>query len=812
MLPDFRVLFESAPGLYLVLDRNLLIVAVSDAYLNATMTVRAAIVGRSIFDVFPDNPDDAGATGVSNLGDSLRRVIATGAGDTMAVQKYDVRKPDGSGFEARFWSPFNKPVFDDQGKVAYVIHRVEDVTEFISLKIRDTAQLEANEQLRSRAQKMEIEVFQRAQELAEANRRLRDLDKLRTDFFANISHELRTPLTLILGPLRKLLSKAEGHIEGRRDLEIAERNALILLGQVNDLLDVAKLEAGKFDLNYAHLDAAGFTRTLASNFDSLARERAITFRQVEPRALQMEVDAAKLQRILLNLLSNAFKFTPPGGAVELSLEHVGDQAVFHVDDSGPGIPQEDRGRVFERFQQLDGGARRAKGGTGLGLAIVKEFASLLRGSVEVGTSILGGARFSVSLPVAAPHGVSVAEFGEPTAPLDEADMLGPELVRIPIDEPGVQSSDRAARILVVDDNADMRSYVVSLLAAHYRVETAVDGRAGLAAARRFLPDLVITDVMMPVMTGDEMARALLEEPATRDTPILMLTAKMDDPLKLQLLQEGVHDYISKPFSARELLVKIERLIAERRKVAAERAVLVEKLLRSNQNLEQFAYATAHDLRSPLRSIDVLAGWIEEDAADTLLPQSVEHLQKLRGQARRMEKLLQDILSYARIDQGNAAADEDAVAGHQLLEDVVSLIAPPTGFIITVDQRFNGISVPRMPLQQIFHNLIHNAVKHHSGDSGRIDVGVRDIGERFAFTVADDGPGIDPKYHQKIFEMFQTLKPQSQKDGSGMGLALTKKHVDAHGGQITVESAPGRGSRFSFTWPKAAGGHRGYEEK
>ncbi len=812
MLPDFRMLFESAPGLYLVLDRNLLIVAVSDAYLNATMTDRAAIVGRSIFDVFPDNPDDTGATGVSNLGDSLRRVIATGAGDTMAVQKYDVRKPDGSGFEVRFWSPFNKPVFDEQGKVAYVIHRVEDVTEFIGLRNRDTAQLEANEQLRSRAQKMEMEVFQRAQEVAEANRRLRDLDKLRTDFFANISHELRTPLTLILGPLRKLLSSPEGRSEGRRDLEIAERNALILLGQVNDLLDVAKLEAGKFDLDYTRLDAASFTRTLASNFDSLARERAITFPQVEPSALQMEVDAAKLQRILLNLLSNAFKFTPPGGGVELSLERVGDQAIFHVDDSGPGIPQEDRGRVFERFRQLDGGARRAKGGTGLGLAIVKEFASLLRGSVEVGTSMLGGARFSVSLPVAAPHGVSVAELDESTMPLDAADMLGHELVRVPIDEPGAQSSDRAARILVVDDNADMRSHVVSLLAAHYRVETAVDGRAGLAAALRFLPDLVITDVMMPVMTGDEMARALLDEPATRDIPILMLTAKMDDPLKLQLLQEGVHDYISKPFSAQELLVKVERLIAERRKVAAERAVLVEKLLLSNQNLEQFAYATAHDLRSPLRSIDVLAGWIEEDAADTLLPQSVEHLQKLRGQARRMEKLLQDILSYARIDQGDEAADEDAVTGHQLVEDVVSLIDPPEGFVVTVDERFSGISVPRMPLQQIFHNLIHNAVKHHNSGSGRIDVGVRDIGDRFAFTVADDGPGIDPKYHQKIFEMFQTLKPQSQKDGSGMGLALTKKHVDAHGGHITVESAPGTGARFSFTWPKAAGGHGGYEAK
>ncbi|WP_439623479.1 ATP-binding protein [Shinella sp.] len=812
MLPDFRMLFESAPGLYLVLDRNLIIVAVSDAYLNATMTDRAAIVGRSIFDVFPDNPDDSDATGVRNLRDSLQRVVETGAGDTMAVQKYDVRKPDGSGFEARFWSPFNKPVLDEAGTVAYVIHRVEDVTEFIGLKNRDSAQVAANEQLRSRAQKMELEIFQRAQEVAEANRKLRDLDRLRTDFFANISHELRTPLTLILGPVRKVLSAASLSTADRRDLELVERNALILLGQVNDLLDVAKLEAGKFDLVYTRLDAARFARTLASNFDGLARERGISFRLSESAQLDMEVDAGKLQRILLNLLSNAFKFTPSGGGVELSLERAGDQAIFRVDDTGPGIPEEDRGVVFERFRQLEAGKRGMKGGTGLGLAIVKEFAALLRGRVWVDASAEGGARFSVAIPLAAPAGFSVLENDDPVQQIGSPDMLGHELARILADAVNVPTPGSGARILVVDDNADMRGHIASLLAERYRVETAADGGAGLAVARDLIPDLIITDVMMPVMTGDEMARALLDDPATKDIPILMLTAKMDDPLKMELLREGVRDYIAKPFSAQELEIKIERLIAERRKVAAERAVLVEKLLRSNRDLERFAYATAHDLRSPLRSIDVLAEWIHEDAAGLLPQHSVEHLQKLRAQARRMERLLQDILNYARIDQGDGSASDQDVDATALVQDVVNLIDPPPGFVVSVDERFKGIALPRMPLQQIFHNLIQNAVKHHRGASGRIDVGVFDIGDRFAFTVQDDGPGIDSKYHQKIFEMFQTLKPESQKDGSGMGLALTKKHIDAHGGQITVESEPGKGARFCFTWPKGAPRNRGQETK
>ncbi len=805
------MVFESAPGLYLVLDRNLTIVAVSDAYLSATMTDRAVIVGMNIFDVFPDNPEDPTASGTRILGDSLRRVVETGVGDAMAVQKYDVRKPDGSGFEARYWSPFNKPVLDENGKVAYVIHRVEDVTEFIGLKNRDSAQLEANEQLRSRAQKMELEIFQRAQEVAEANRKLRDLDRLRTDFFANVSHELRTPLTLILGPVRKVLSDASLSGADRRDLEVVERNALTLLGQVNDLLDVAKLEAGKFDLVYTRLDVTRFNRTLLSSFEGLSRDRGVAFRSVEPAELDMEVDVEKLQRILLNLLSNAFKFTPSGGDVELSLERVGGSAVFKVDDTGPGIPEEDRAIVFERFRQLDGGKRRTKGGTGLGLAIAREFASLLHGTLYVDASPLGGARFTLVVPLRAPEGFPVI-VDETLQQAGLSDIVSHELAKVPgtaADVPGVEGG---ARILVVDDNADMRNHIVSLLAERYRVETADDGSAGLAAARQFLPDLVITDVMMPVMSGDEMARALLADPVTAEIPILMLTAKMDNPLKMELLQEGVRDYIAKPFSARELSIKIERLIAERRKVLEEKAILIEKLRRSNRDLEQFAYATAHDLRSPLRSIHVLADWIHEDAEGLLPSESVDHLQKLRSQARRMEKLLQDILTYARVDQINGPAGEEGVQGSALLTDVVSLIDPPAGFVVNVDRRFNGIALPRMPLQQIFHNLIHNAVKHHDGVSGRIDIDVFDLGDRFAFSIQDDGPGIDPKYHQKIFDMFQTLKPQSQKDGSGMGLALTKKHINGHGGQITVESEPGMGARFSFTWPKAATGHRGQDTK
>lgn len=809
----YQTLFESAPGLYLVLTREFKIVAVSTAYLDATMTRRDAIIGRGIFDIFPDNPADPDATGVRNLRESLQRVVATGRGDTMAVQQYDIRKPDaeGGGFEERFWSPFNKPVLNDAGEVAYIIHRVEDVTEFIRLKRQGSEQRKVNDQLRNRAEKMESEIFLRAQEVAEANRKLRELDQLKTRFFANISHELRTPLTLILGPVGKHLASPDLRAGMRRDLDMVQRNARILLKQVNDLLDVAKLEAGRFEMDYVRADLTPIIKLLAANFETVASDRDIRFEIIADTPLVMDIDPEKIQRILLNLLANAFKFTPAGGTVRISLERADNRAILHVDDTGPGVPAAARDAIFERFHQLDREHAGQKAGTGLGLAIVREFVDLWRGSVHAGPGLLGGASFTVELPLQAPAGVSVRD--------GEVFMDGGADTSLLIDA-GSQPNNPASSspmsigsslVLLVEDNPDMRSYIAGLLSDAYRVEVATNGKDGLEKARQLLPDIIVTDVMMPVMTGDEMVRQLLADPVTQDIPVLMLTAKTDDQLKMEMLREGVGDYIAKPFALEEFRVKVERLTAQRRRTLAERAILLQKLLKSNQDLERFAYATAHDLRSPLRSIEVLAQWVEEDAEGTLHPQSVEHLQKLRQQIKRMEKLLRDMLDYSTMDQATDRTDE-IVKGSALLTDIVALLDPPKGFQVEASAAFQRLSLPRMPLQQIFYNLVQNAIRHHDGETGRIDLGFEVDGSRYVFTVRDDGPGIDPKYHEKIFDMFQTLKPKSQKDGSGMGLALIRKLVGMHGGDVTVESELGKGAAFRFTWPQPSKPGQMHEEE
>ena len=377
-VPDFRALFEAAPGSYLVLDPGLRVVAVSDAYLRATMTEREAIAGRGIFDVFPDNPDDPEPAGVRNLRASLARVLRDGVTDAMPVQRYDIRRPasEGGGFEERFWSPVNSPVFGPGEAVSFVIHRVEDVTEFVRLKQAGEAQHQAAEGLRSRAEDMEAEVFQRTREAANASRRLkeanaelavlyersRELDELKTQFFANVSHELRTPLTLILGPALKLLGVCAAGDSRRHDLDLIVRNARLLLSQVNDLLDASKLEAGKVMLDYCEVDLAELVRLVCGHFETAVTGRGITFMVQAGQSVPAQVDAARIQQVLINLLSNAAKFTPDGGMIRVALAHAAGSpvAVIEVADSGPGIPAEHRAEVFDRFCQIDGAGPAAR--------------------------------------------------------------------------------------------------------------------------------------------------------------------------------------------------------------------------------------------------------------------------------------------------------------------------------------------------------------------------------------------------------------------------------------------------------------------
>lgn len=549
---DCRALFEASPDAYLVLAPDLTIVAVSDAYLRATMTKRAEIVGRGLFEVFPDNPDDPHATGTANLAASLNRVLERRRPDTMAVQKYDIPRPEG-GFEERYWSPLNSPVPGPDGEVELIIHRVEDVTELIRLKRKGSEQ--------------EDEIYRRAQEIQEinaelraANARLAELDEAKTAFFSNVSHELRTPLTLLLGPVEDMLAQPDSLTVRQRDaLELARRNALRLLKHVNTLLDFTRLEAGRVQATFEPTDLAKLTAELASSFASACSQAGLELKvDCPPLPEPVHVDHELWEKIVLNLISNAVKFTLEG-EIAVAVRATGGHVELRVRDTGAGIGADELPHVFERFHRTRHARRRTHEGSGIGLALVKELVELHGGEIRLESAVGTGTTATVSIPIGTAHlpPERVGAEPSPTATPTHARPYAEEALRwTDVSEVTATGPESGATVLVVDDNADMRDYLTGLLRERWRVRAVADGQAALAVAHEDPPDLILSDVMMPGLDGFELVSALRADPATRAIPVVLLTARAGEESTVEGLEAGADDYLVKPFSARELVARV----------------------------------------------------------------------------------------------------------------------------------------------------------------------------------------------------------------------------------------------------------------
>lgn len=359
-----------------------------------------------------------------------------------------------------------------------------------------------------------------------------------------------------------------------------------------------------------------------------------------------------------------------------------------------------------------------------------------------------------------------------------------------------------ANILIVDDRKEnllVTEKVLKNLPA--RLFTASSGNEALSLMLRNKFAVVILDVQMPEMDGFETAALMQEEDSMRGTPIIFVTAiSKEERYASKAATIGAVDYIFKPINPDILRSKVSvylDLYIQREQILKLNANLTQ----SNEELERFAYICAHDLKTPLRAIYNLSQWLDEDVGESLSPQSKKYIADIHKRVRRMEKLLDDTLDYARSGSSEQFGASEMVDGRKLAEDVTTLASPPAGFTLVFGAGFDAIRVRRLPLQQILYNLVNNAIKHHNRKDGRVEVDVTEQKDHYVFTVKDDGPGIPQQFHEKIFEMFQTLQPRDKVEGSGMGLAIVKKVLMTLGGRITVDSELGKGATFTFTWPK-----------
>lgn len=437
---------------------------------------------------------------------------------------------------------------------------------------------------------------------------LAEIDRAKTTFFSNVSHEFRTPLTLMLGPVEDMAADPQVPDTVRNRLDVLHRNSLRLLKLVNSLLEFSRIEAGRIQASFEPTDLGAVTRDLVSTFGSAIELAGLELRQQISQSMQpVYVDRDMWERIVLNLLSNAFKYTHQG-EIGIEVSQSPTHAVFSVRDTGIGIPTEAIPRLFDRFYRVEGARGRTHEGTGIGLSLVHELVRLHGGSVAVESEVGKGTTVTIRIPLGCAH-IPPERIGarRPDLPpassarayVQEALRWLPDSKSAANADDGLQFTSRAApasrdpavrekpaaRVLVADDNADMRDYVRDLLGSFYAVEVVSDGVAALEAARRSTPDLIISDVMMPRMDGFELVRRLRAEPSLREVPTILLSARAGEESVIEGLEAMADDYLVKPFSARELLARVGaqlQLGRLRREAAAREQALrltAEALLR-----------------------------------------------------------------------------------------------------------------------------------------------------------------------------------------------------------------------------------------
>ena len=690
--------------------------------------------------------------------------------------------------------------------------------------------LRQTEEARYEAERQK-QIVEEAKAVIEAQAgKLQEMDRIKTRFFNNISHEFRTPLTLNIGPLENALMGVYGPVsaEMRTRLEVMLRNSRLLLRLINQLLDVSKLESGQMELKVREGNLVELLEGVLFSFTAFIERKNLTL-DFQPEAAEflLKYDPGHMEKVFFNLLSNAVKFTPEGGRIAVAIgagepdAHgiEGETVEIRFTDTGPGIPEADLPYIFDRFHQVDGTISKVQEGTGIGLSLVKELVELHGGAIQVESTPGAGATFVVTLPVKSPHLEAYAAEGDGAAKDLDAISRGPmvEMAVFEDDEAlrtingngnghGPPLPSDAPTVLVVDDNPEIREYVAGCLRQHYHVVKAFDGRDALGKARQLRPALLVSDVMMPNMNGYELCRAIKQDEGLAHTPVILLTSRATLDEKIQGLESGADDYLTKPFSAKELQVRARNLLhlglqqKALQKLNEELRHTNEELREVSQMKSQLLRIAAHDLKNPLNGIREFAKILKGEVAASAPGQ--EMLDLIHTSSDQMLSMVGKLLDSEALESGELVLSIEPVSLSKIAEEVVRRNRPQAQrkdetLILHLDE--NDLCLVEGSwewLRDAVDNLISNAIKY-SPLGKTIWVSVKRHEGVVRFAVRDEGPGLTGEDKKKLFGKFQRLSavPTSNESSTGLGLSIVKQIVDMHHGRVWAESEPGKGSTF-----------------
>ncbi len=647
-----------------------------------------------------------------------------------------------------------------------------------------------------------LEVEEAGDKLKEALEQLKELDRLKNEFFANISHELRTPLTLILSPVDELLRTLEAG-PTYDALRVVRKNAGRLLRMIDDLLDLAKLEAGGLRLRVAPLDVANVALGVFESFQPAAKANGIKlyFDDAGEQFDPIFGDSHRVEIILTNLVGNALKFTPSGGQIGIRVEPTSSGVEVRVSDTGPGISEAEQSRIFERFHQTEGSARRRQGGVGIGLALARELAELHGGELTVHSRPGEGSTFTLQLRAGEEHfrqevkerrSVRVANHpGRRSEDVPPPDMAKVALGSLPradqrISERVLLDRGRLPRVLVVEDEADLRRFIAGVLSEAHEVETAKDGAEALEVLKKNRPDLVLSDVMMPGTSGLDLCRAIKADPGLRHIPVILLTARGESEAALEGYAAGADDFVSKPFHTKVLLARVRAHL----KVRALSLQLADQARLVSAGT--LAAGMAHEIKNPLNAMKNAAYVLKRGGSgrvsnETLMNLIVDAIDRIDGVVSALGEHARpadgDDLRACNVKQGIKSTLEllahklDGIEVHCELDDVGEVCAPARAF------------------NQVLLNLVDNAAR--SG-AKNIWLGLQRVDGRVKVSVSDDGPGVPADMVSRLFDPFFTTRKEGE--GTGLGLHLSRRIAEGCGGALRYEARAGGGARFVMEVP------------